>query len=64
MTIDLSQVGKHRPSRTLVLGCGSVAQATVPILVRDVKLPPASITIVDFVDNRSRVADSLAAGVK
>jgi len=62
--IDLSKVGTHRPNRTLVLGCGSVAQAAVPILVRDVKLPPASITIVDFVDNRSRVADSLAAGVK
>ena len=63
MTIDLSKVGTHRPHRTLVLGCGSVAQAVVPILVRDVKLPPASITIVDFVDNRHRVAEVLALGV-
>lgn len=53
MTIDLSRVGKHRPARTLVLGCGSVAQATVPILIRDVKLAPSSITVVDFVATAS-----------
>ena len=64
MTIDLSRVGKHRPARTLVLGCGSVAQATVPILIRDVKLAPSSITVVDFVDNRKRIADAIKAGVR
>ena len=53
-----------RPGRVLVLGCGSVAQCTVPLLVRDLKIPPASITIVDFVDNRARVADELALGVR
>ncbi|MFM7894307.1 MAG: saccharopine dehydrogenase NADP-binding domain-containing protein, partial [Actinomycetota bacterium] len=64
MSIDLSRVGKHRPARTLVLGCGSVAQATVPILIRDVKLAPSSITVVDFVDNRHRIAEEIKAGVK
>ena len=53
-----------RPTRVLVLGCGSVAQCVVPLLIRDLKLEPSSITIVDFVDNRHRVADSLAKGVK
>ena len=52
-----------RPGRVLVLGCGSVAQCTVPLLVRDLRIPPASITIVDFVDNRARVAPELAQGV-
>jgi len=52
------------PSRVLVLGCGSVAQCTVPLLVRDLAIEPARITIVDFVDNRARVADVLAQGVQ
>ena len=53
-----------RPGRVLVLGCGSVAQCTVPLLVRDLAIPPASITIVDFADNRERVAEQLAMGVR
>ena len=52
-----------RPQRVLFLGCGSVTQAALPLLIRDVKLDPKSITIIDFVDNRHRVADSLSAGV-
>ncbi|MEY4175479.1 MAG: hypothetical protein RI900_2644, partial [Actinomycetota bacterium] len=52
------------PQRVLVLGCGSVAQCTVPLLVRDLGIEPTRITIVDFIDNRSRVADVLAQGVR
>ena len=55
---------RREPSRVLVLGCGSVAQATVPLLVRDLGIDPTRITIVDFVDNRARVADVLAQGVR
>ena len=51
------------PRRTLVLGCGSVAQCALPLMVRDLKFDPTSIHIVDFRDNRSRVADLLKAGV-
>jgi homospermidine synthase len=51
------------PGRILVLGCGSVAQCTVPLLWRDLGIDPNRITIVDFVDNRERVAESLARGV-
>jgi len=47
----------------LVLGCGSVAQCTLPLLIRDLEIEPARITIVDMVDNRARVADSIARGV-
>ncbi|HEY0519091.1 MAG TPA: saccharopine dehydrogenase C-terminal domain-containing protein [Ilumatobacteraceae bacterium] len=52
-----------RPERVLVLGCGSVAQCTVPLLVRDLEIDPRRITIVEMLDNRDRVADSIAAGV-
>jgi homospermidine synthase len=52
-----------RPERVLVLGCGSVAQCTLPLLIRDLEIEPARITIVDMVDNRARVADSIARGV-
>jgi homospermidine synthase len=52
-----------RPERVLVLGCGSVAQCTVPLLIRDLSIDPQRITIVDMIDNRARVADSIAAGV-
>ena len=54
----------HRPERVLVLGCGSVAQSVVPLLVRDLGIPPASVNVVDFTDNRERIASSLALGVR
>ena len=47
----------------LVLGCGSVAQCTLPLLVRHVATP-SQITVMDFVDNRARIAGLLAQGVR
>ena len=52
------------PGRVLVLGCGSVSQCTLPLLVRDVGIEPSRIRVVDFVDNRDRIADQIAAGVE
>ncbi len=52
------------PQRVLVLGCGSVAQCTVPLLVRDLGIEPARVTVVDMVDRRDRIAGSLASGVR
>ena len=49
--------------RVLVLGCGSVAQCTVPLLVRDLAIDPSAVTIIDMIDNRDRVRAVLAAGV-
>jgi homospermidine synthase len=46
-----------------VLGCGGVAQCTLPLLVRDLKIDPTSITVIDFVDQRDRIKDLLAMGV-
>jgi homospermidine synthase len=48
--------------RILMLGCGSVAQCTLPLLVRHV-CRPDQITVMDFVDNRHRIAEELAQGV-
>ena len=52
------------PGRILVIGCGSVSQCTLPLLVKEIEIPPSSITVLDMVDNRDRVADVLAAGVR
>jgi homospermidine synthase len=52
------------PERVLVLGCGSVAQCAVPLLIRDLPIRPEQVTVVDFVDNRSRIAEAIGAGVR
>ncbi len=52
------------PGRILVLGCGSVAQCTLPLFVRHLELRPEQITILDFVDSRARVAGLLEQGVR
>ena len=48
--------------RVLILGCGSVAQCTLPLLLRHV-VAPGQITVMDFVDNSSRIQSSLDQGV-
>jgi homospermidine synthase len=55
-------VTRH-PERVLVLGCGSVAQCVVPLLVRDLGIEPSRLTVVDFVDNRDRIANEISLGV-
>ncbi len=49
--------------KILVIGCGGVAQCVVPLLLRHLNTPASKITIMDFVDNRFRVQDSLKKGV-
>ncbi|OGW88858.1 MAG: homospermidine synthase [Omnitrophica bacterium RIFCSPLOWO2_01_FULL_50_24] len=50
--------------KILVIGCGSVSQCAVPLILKLIEVPPQNITIVDFIDNRSRVEDSLSRGVR
>src|SRR4051794_36606065 len=52
------------PGRILVIGCGSVSQCTLPLLVKEIDIPPSNITVLDMVDNRDRIADVLGAGVR
>ena len=51
------------PGRILFLGCGSVTQCSLPLLLREQVCPPDRITILDMVDNRARIADEIAKGV-
>lgn len=50
--------------RILLLGCGSVAQCTLPLLLRHLDVDPARITVLDFVDCRKALAAYLARGVQ
>ena len=45
--------------KILIIGCGSVSQCAIPIVLQLIDVNPKNITIMDFVDNRSRVEDSL-----
>ena len=49
--------------KLLIIGCGSVSQCAIPIVLQLIDMPPKNITIMDFVDNRARVKDSLDKGV-
>ena len=49
--------------KILIIGCGSVSQCAIPLVLKLIKVPPKNVTIMDFVDNRSRVKDSLRKGV-
>lgn len=50
--------------KILIIGCGSVSQCAIPLVLKLIGLPPEKVTIMDFVDNRPRVKDSLDRGVK
>src|SRR5262249_11525451 len=54
----------EQPGRILVIGCGSVSQCTLPLLLAEIDIPPSSVTVLDMVDNREKIAGALAAGVR
>jgi homospermidine synthase len=49
--------------KILVIGCGSVSQCVLPLLLKAIETPAERITILDFVDNRAKVKDALDRGV-
>jgi homospermidine synthase len=49
--------------RLLMLGCGSVGQCTLPLILRHIDMPADRITVVDFDDVRSKIDESVQAGV-
>ncbi len=63
MTVDLARVGSRHTGQVLVLGCGGITRAVVPLLLRDMRIAPERIRVVDFVDFRETIADSIAKGV-
>jgi homospermidine synthase len=52
------------PSRVVVLGCGSVAQCLLPLLIDHFGFEPHSITVIESRDNKERIGSSIAKGVK
>src|SRR5690349_20457341 len=50
--------------RILVLGCGSVSQCTLPLLLQHLDVPPERITVLAYVDCRKTLAAFLARGVR
>ncbi len=53
----------HLPGRVVILGCGSVAQCLLPLLLEHFDFEPSSVTVLESRDNRDRIAPSLARGV-
>lgn len=51
-------------ARIFMLGSGAVARCTLPILLKEISCLPADITVMDFVDNRSKIGDELKKGVQ
>ncbi len=49
--------------RFLVIGCGSVGQCALPVLFDHFDIAPQQVTVIDFVDNRSRIKDLIDRGV-
>jgi len=49
--------------KLLVIGCGSVSQCAIPLILKLFKMPAKKITIMDFVDNRKYVKGALNKGV-
>jgi len=49
--------------KIFILGCGGVAQCTIPILLKLLEISPSKITVMDFCDQRARVREALDAGV-
>lgn len=49
--------------RVFVVGCGAVSQCALPLLIKELNIPPSTITVMDFVDNRGRIAELLKQGV-
>src|SRR5271170_2191594 len=50
--------------KILIIGCGSVSQCAVPLVLKLIEVAPSKITILDFVDNREKVKDALDRGVR
>lgn len=50
--------------RVLFVGYGAVAECTLPILVKHIRVPYANITVMDFEDKKEKLAQWTKKGVK
>ncbi len=51
------------PNRVVILGCGSVAQCLLPLLLEHFSLAAHHVTVIESRDNASRIRSSLDRGV-
>lgn len=49
--------------KILIIGGGAVAQCTIPLILKYIRIKPQHITVIDAVDTRSHMQDALAQGV-
>jgi homospermidine synthase len=49
-------------NRILFLGCGAVAQCTLPVLFRHIEADPRKVTILDFEDRAPRLTEWISRG--
>lgn len=49
--------------RIVFVGCGAVAQCALPLLLDLIAVDPGRVSVLDFADNRERIASSLERGV-
>lgn len=45
--------------KIVVLGCGSIAQCAIPLLIKHLNLNPAQITVIDFLDNSRKIPSGI-----
>ena len=50
--------------KVLMVGYGAVAQCTLPLLIKETKIPGKLITVMDFEDRRDQLKPWLAQGVR
>ena len=49
--------------KILIIGCGSVSQCAIPLVLKLIDMPAENITIMDYVDNRPKIKDAIEKGV-
>src|SRR3989338_7541792 len=51
-------------NKVLMIGYGSVARCTLPILLKHIKIPPKNITVIDFVDKSRELKSWINKGIR
>lgn len=50
--------------KILVIGCGSIAQCTLPMIIKQIRMPAKNILIIDFEDKRHKIKSVLEKGAQ
>ena len=58
------EIGVEFRGRVLIIGFGSVAKCTLPILLKHIRIPCGNITIIDIEDKSQELAGWAAQGIR